>query len=101
MVVAIGVVVRHTLSDHVPKMLLAEEDHSIKAFGFDRSHETLRVGIQVWAFRRKLDATHAGRRERLCELRCVQRIAIVDEVMLPEEETVKAVRQIPCHLIHP
>ena len=76
-------------------MFPGEEDHSVKALGFDRSLEALGVRIQVRALRRKLDAMNAGCRERLGELRRVQRVTIMDEITFPDEEAVKAVRQIP------
>ncbi len=60
--VSLGVIVLYILVDHAPVMLPTEENLSIKAFEFDRSHEALSVRVQIRAFRRKLDATNADRR---------------------------------------
>ncbi len=99
--VSLGVVVLDILIDHMPQVLAAEENHPIEAFGFDRFHETLGVRIQDWTLRRELDASNTGRRECHRKLRRVQRVTIMDKESSADKKSVKAIRQIPCNLVHP
>ena len=101
LVVSLRVIMLNVFVDRVPKMLPAEEDHSIKTLGFDRLDETFGVGVQVRTLRGKFHTADAGRRESLRELGCVQRVTIVDEVTLSVEESGKTVCQISRDLDHP
>ena len=101
LMVPFGVIVLYVLVDHEPEVLAAEENHPIEALGFDRFHETLGVRIQVRTLRGELDASNAGRRERHRKLCRVQRVTIMDKISFADEKPVKAVRQIPCNLVHP
>ena len=47
LVIPLPVIVRGVLASCLPQRLLAEEDHPIQAFIFDRPDESLGVGIQV------------------------------------------------------
>ena len=50
----LGVVVFDVLIEHVPQLLLSEEDHLVQAFLLDGSDEALRVGVEVRRARRQL-----------------------------------------------
>ena len=47
LVISLGVIMVQELVDSIVQRLLAEEDHSVQAFGFDTSHEAFQMGIQV------------------------------------------------------
>ena len=101
LVVSFRVVVLNVLVDRISEMPFTEDDHSIKALRFDRSDETLSVSVQVRTFRWEFHTTDTSSRERRRKLRRVQRVTIMNEVTFLEEESVKAVCQIPRHLVHP
>ena len=44
LVISLGVIMLQELVDSIVKRLLAEEDHSFQAFGFDASHEAFQMG---------------------------------------------------------
>ena len=101
LVVLFRVVMLNVLVDRISEMPLTEDDHSIKALRFYRSDETFSEGVQVQAFRWEFHTTDTSSRERRRKLRRVQRVTIMNEIAFPEEESVKAVCQIPRHLVHP
>lgn len=74
LVVPLGVIVLHILVDHEPEMPPAEEDHSIQAFGLDRSDKTLSICVQVRTLRRELHATHPRGGQRLRKLCRARRV---------------------------
>jgi hypothetical protein len=58
LMIPLGVVVRHELSDGAPQRRLADEDHAIETLVFDRAYEPLGVGVQVRRPRRQSDDLH-------------------------------------------
>src|SRR5437879_448432 len=99
--VALEVIVLDEFSDRVPKMSLAEQYQFVQALALDRQHESLGEGVQVRTACRQLDAFDARAAEYVAELTGEERIAIVDDVTHPAQESVDPVGEIARHLLHP
>ena len=101
LMVPLCVVVAHVLRNRTPKVPLAQRHDPVEAFRADRQHEAFRVRVQIWAARRQPNHLHAAPPQHRSELLRVQRIAVKDQVPLPEQEPVRGVEQVPRHLVHP
>jgi hypothetical protein len=99
--IPLHVIMLNVLVDNVSEMPPPEEDHSIKALGFDRPDISLGVSIQIRTLGWELHATHARRGERTRKLCRVQRVTIVDEVTFSIEESGTTVCQVSRDLDHP
>ncbi len=52
LMIPLVMVMSHELVHDAPEVLLTEEDHPIKAFGLDGSHESLCEGVEIGALGR-------------------------------------------------
>ncbi len=95
------VVVLHVLRDRSPEVAFAEDHQSTQTLGFDREHESLGEGVQIWTSRRQPDRDDAGTLQQLAESSCEQGISVVDEVRLSSKEPSHLVHEIPRDLFHP
>ena len=68
LVVSLHVIMLNILVDRVSEVLPAEEDHSIKTLGLDRSDKSLGVSVQIRTFGWEPHATDARRCLRLGKL---------------------------------
>ncbi len=87
--------------DGLPQRTFSEHNHPFQAGLLDRSDKSLGVGIQIRRARRQFhgfDPTCLNGFQKLCG---EQRVEIVDQVSLPEQEAFRSIAEIPCHLAHP
>jgi len=80
---------------------LPEEDHALQAFLLRRSHEALEIRIQIWRARRQLYGPYTGLLQDGSERVGEFRVAIHQQIILPAQESVFGVAQIPGGLTHP
>jgi hypothetical protein len=81
--------------------LLAEEDHSGKRFGFETSHESFDVRIQIGTSRWQQQRFGAFILQNLSERKAELPVAIHDQVTLSIEKSVFRIGKIPGNLLHP
>ena len=80
LVIALAVVVRDVLAHRSPKVRFTNRNDLCQALGLDRSHESLRVRVQIGAPAREPYRMDTGALERCPKQLCEQRIAVVDQV---------------------
>ena len=81
--------------------VLAKDDHSLQAVLFDRSDKPFGVCVEIGRPWRELDRLHANIAEDSEELGSEQRIAVVDQLLLHDEEAIDSVSQIARDPRHP
>src|SRR6516162_9148443 len=59
------------------------------------------MGIQVRGAWRQFHALHSAALEGLLELYCEQRVPIMDQVSLPDQEAFRRITEVACDLTHP
>ena len=89
------------LITRVTQVPLSDQHQAIKALGFDRQHESLRVRAQVRALWRQANRFHSHIPQDVPELRREQWISIMDHVRLASKEPGYLVREVPRDLFHP
>ena len=67
LVIPLAVVVRDVLTDRASQARFPNRNDLCQALGLDRSHESLRVGVQIRASARKPHGMHSRMLERLSE----------------------------------
>ena len=83
LVIPLTMVVLDVLREHVAQVPLAEGNHTSQALGPRRSHEPLRVGIEVRPACRKSHHVDTRGLEDLAEASRVERVAVEDGVASP------------------
>ena len=101
LVIPFKVVMCCEFPDRLPQRALPEKDQSIQARFLARPHKAFRMGIQVWRTGRKFHRLNSHLREHKLELRREQRVAIMDQIPLTQEETIHRVADISGYLAHP
>src|SRR6516225_8679633 len=94
-------VVQHKFVDGLPHGALAEQNHSFQARLLDGSHKALRVGIEIRRAWRQLHRLHSGGLPDLQEFRSEQRIPVMNQISLTDQEAFLSVTEVPGHLTHP
>ena len=82
-------------------MPLTQWDDLGQTLGLDRANESLSVGVQIWASRRKLHRFDARGFQDRAERCREKRVSIVDEVAVPIQKSLSTISEIPRDLIHP
>ena len=98
---ALSVIVRTELAEQVSKVAFTEDDEVIEALRPDRLHESLCVGIAVWAACWDAHAVHALGSEPVPPSLGEQRITIVNELGRMRSKPSSAVEQVASDLLHP
>src|SRR5215472_11349638 len=101
LVVALPVIMLHEFVDGLPQGAFSEQDDPLQARFLDGSDEAFRVGIQVRGAWRQFHALHSAALEGLLELYCEQRVPIMDQVSLPDQEPFLRITEVACDLTHP
>ncbi len=99
LVVSLAMIMRHEFLDRLSQRTLSEQDHSVQAGFSDRSDKPLRVGIQIWRPGRQLHGLYATGGQRPEKLHREQRVAAVDQILLPRQEAVPRITEIPDYLV--
>ena len=94
------VIVFEILGENVAQLFFGGENKVIETLLSDGPHEPLRVGIQIRTARWQFHGFHAGGFENAVELVRVQRIAVVDQVLLAGQEAALTT-DIASNLLHP
>lgn len=80
---------------------LAEKNHAVKAFFFDRSNETFEMCRQIRRSGRQANTTGARLLNQFAKSRAVLAISIHEQIPLMAQEPIQRVSEIPSHLHHP
>jgi hypothetical protein len=88
LVIPLGVVVHHVLTNRPPKVRFPDRDHLRQALRLDRSDESLGVRVQIGASAGEPDWMDAGALERCPKRLCEERITVVNEITGSEKESV-------------
>ncbi len=80
---------------------LIDEDQPIQAGFLDGAHIALRVRIQIRGARREAHGVHAGCRKRLTKRLTKQRVSIVEQVTLADQESIDRIGDLTTALDHP
>src|SRR5260370_40400074 len=91
----------YELPDRLPQPGLPKKDQSLQARFLDCPHKAFRMGIQVGRTRRKFHRLNSHLREHILELRGEQRVAIMDQIPLPKQQTIHGIADISGYLAHP
>src|SRR5919197_1739574 len=67
LMVALLVIMRQRVMHRITQRVFTEEDHPSQHFLFDRAHESLTMGIQVWTLRWQADRLYSTRLEQAIE----------------------------------
>jgi hypothetical protein len=100
LMIALSMIMRQILPQNIAQRHLTHDDYPIKRFLFDRAHDSLAMGIQVWrsgGLNHRLNATVAQELvERVAELG----VSVVDQIALTQEEAIERIGQLPRTLHH-
>src|SRR6187549_543146 len=99
--ISLLMIMSKVLAYGLPQGVLAKEDHSLQAFLFDRPDESFGESVQVWRTWRKPHRLGSGFGENAKELRGVERIAVVNKIMLCLQDSVFTVGDVAPNLLHP
>ena len=101
LVVPLKMIMRDKFVNRLAQRAFTEQDHSLQTRFLNRPYEAFRVGVQIRRTWRELHALDSGATKRAQKLRGVQRIAVMDQVSLPHQETLHVVAEIARYLCHP
>ena len=93
--VAIQVIMRGVFVDGVPQVPLADRDDLRQALLLDRPDEPLGVGVEVGAPRGCPHRLDPGRPQQGMELGAEERVPVVDQVPVLQQEPVEAIHEGP------
>ena len=82
-------------------MVLAERDHTIETFLFDRAHEPFGVHVEIGTPRRQPNGLDPAAHQDVGHDTGVQGIPVVNEIARGPQETVNGIRERAGHLVHP
>ena len=99
--VPLKMIMRDKFMNRLAQRAFPEQDHSLQTGFLNRPYEAFRMGVQIRRTRRQLHALDSGGTKRAQKLRGVQRIAVMDQVLLPHQETLHVVAEIASYLCHP
>src|SRR5215471_6357669 len=99
--IALLVIMIQELANAIPQRIFSEENHLIQATFLNSPYETLGVGVQIRGTRRQFDRfdTYIGQHRQ--EFLRIQRIAIMNRILLSSEEAIDLIREVSCNLCHP
>src|SRR3989442_366019 len=100
LMVALLVIMRQIVMNRITQRVFTEEDHPIQHFLFDRAHESLTMGVQVWTLRWQAERLYPTRLEQAIERWRELRIPIVDQIALAQEKSLEGIGQLPSALLH-
>jgi len=98
---SLTMIIGQELTGRLAQRAFSEQDHPVQAGLLDRSGEPLCVGIQIRRPGRQLHGLHSTGGQRPQVLRREQRVAVVDQVLLPRQEAVPSLTETPGRLVHP
>ena len=101
LMIPLGVIVLRVFLHRVPQMPLAQRDDLGKTLGFDRTNESLRMRVQVWASRGKHHWFDPRGFQDLAKRPREQWIAVVDEIARTIQEPIFGIGEITRDLAHP
>ena len=101
LMISLRVVMSRELASSLPKRSFSEEDHSVEALFLDRSDESLGVGVQIRRSMRQADHLNTGVLQQVPERQSELGISIENQVLLPGQESVDGVSEVPADLHHP
>src|SRR4051812_5849579 len=96
--IAFAVIIDQILVYGATNVVLAEEDHPIRDFAFEREMEAFEMCIAVRRPRWRADGPDASALEQATKRRMKRTVAIHDEVILSPEETAERIREIASNL---
>lgn len=82
-------------------MPLPNREGAIKTLGFDRSHESFRVRVEVRASWRELDRVQSISSKHVDHGLREERVAIVNQIPVIAQEPIGAVELLTQHIAHP
>ena len=82
-------------------MGLAQDDHSVQAFGFDAANKPFHEWAEIRCQRHGFDGFNSSGPEHLNKGLRIEGVAVVDEVFLFSEKSRKWISQVLGHLLHP
>ena len=99
--ISLEVIVGRIFPQRPSQRCFTKEDQPIEAFGFDRTHEALSIGVEVRRSRRQSNDRRSRFLYQLTEVITVFGIAINDEFSIAVQHTNVITRHVPGHLQHP
>ena len=85
--IPLTVVMLDVLGDRPAKMTVAERDHSVEAFVFDRAHEPFGISIRIRRLKRRLHDPDPGLAQPVAHRRAPLRVTITDQHAMADENT--------------
>ena len=82
-------------------MPLTHRNDLVQAFVFDGSHKPFRMGVQIRTSSRQANRSATRIPHALPEPFGEQGIPVMDQELLPDQKSVKGVRQVSPYLVHP
>ena len=98
---AFSMVMGDELGNGTPQGLFSEQDEAVQAGFLDRAYESLGLCVEIRRARWQLHGLDPDARQQTQEFCGEERVSIVDQIALAEEDSVHGVGDLAADLAHP